>query len=184
MVPAVSSTFDVVHWFFECAKRDRVFVSPLKIQRLIYLAQAYFAGETSGGALMPAMFVVSEVGPLEPNLHRILEHGQPTVSVHAIPEHVDEFLSGIWRSYGPRPIDALNRLVMQDPALKEAETGGVMSEISLTVMQRHYGAAEATETLRVVEGKRVKAWTPKTLPFGRTSRERAPAESAFSRGGL
>ena len=68
MTPIVSSTFDIAHWFLQRGELGRVFVSPLKLQRLLYLAQANYAGRHDGVPLMPSLFVVSEVGPFEPNI--------------------------------------------------------------------------------------------------------------------
>ena len=88
---------------------------------------------------MPSVFVVSEVGPLKLNIHRAIEHELPKVSVRDIPEEVMDFVEMIWGKYGSTKIDALNRLVMQDPAFKEAEMEEGMQEIiSLDAMQRYY----------------------------------------------
>ena len=98
--------------------------------------------------------VVSEVGPLEPNLYRAIEHEPPKVSVRDLPEEITAFVESIWRSYGVRPIDALNRLVMQDPAFKEAEiTGGIQSIIGLDAMLRHYTASHMSEPLAKISEK-------------------------------
>ncbi|HJN61437.1 MAG TPA: hypothetical protein QF630_10380 [Alphaproteobacteria bacterium] len=85
MTPIVSSTFDIVHWFLQRGELSHVYVSPLKLQRLLYLAQASYAGQHDGAPLMPSIFVVSEVGPLEPNIYRAIEHEPPKVSVHDLP---------------------------------------------------------------------------------------------------
>jgi len=100
MIPAVSSSFDIASWFLEESKKQRAYLSPLKIQRMLYLAQAFFAGNHDGRALMPAVFVVSEVGPIEPNLFRVFEHEQPTVSVRELEPEIDQFLHSIWKKYG------------------------------------------------------------------------------------
>jgi uncharacterized phage-associated protein len=36
--PIVSSTFDIAHWFLQRGEMERIFVSPLKLQRLFYLS--------------------------------------------------------------------------------------------------------------------------------------------------
>ena len=97
---------------------------------------------------MPPLFVVSEVGPLEPNLYRAIEHESPKVSVRDLPEEITAFIETIWRIYGARPIDSLNRLVMQDRAYKEAKmTGGIRAIIGLDAMCRHYTASRKSEPL-------------------------------------
>lgn len=137
--PIVSSTFDIAHWFFQRGELDRIFVSPLKLQRLLYLAQSRYAGQHDGAPLMPSVFVVSEVGPLEPNLYRAIEHEPPKVSVHDLPEKIMAFVESIWRTYGSREIEALNREAMRDTAFKEAErVSGLAAIIDLDAMCRHY----------------------------------------------
>ena len=154
MTPIVSSTFDIAHWFLQRGELSRTYVSPLKLQRLLYLAQSHYAGQHDGAPLMPSLFVVSEVGPLEPNLYRAIEHEPPKVSVRDLPEEITSFVESIWRQYGARPIDALNRLVLQDPAYKEAEmTTGVQAIIGLDAMRRHYAASRKSEPLAKIPEK-------------------------------
>jgi uncharacterized phage-associated protein len=165
MKPAVASSFDVADWFIRQSKRERVPLSPLKLHRLLYLAQAEFAVRNGGQALMPSVFVVSELGPLEPNLYRAFEYGTPRLTVRDPAERARLFLEGIWRAFGEETVEALNRHVARDPAYKEAEAEGAGTEISLALMQRHHRAVEEPKE-RVVAGKRVRAWVPpaKTPP--------------------
>jgi len=154
MIPAVSSSFDIASWFLEESKKQRAYLSPLKIQRMLYLAQAFFAGNHDGRALMPAVFVVSEVGPIEPNLFRVFEHEPPTVSVRELEPEIDQFLHSIWKKYGGRPVDALSRLVTLDPAYQEADSGGLGNVVELDMMKRHFGSLnDAPE--RVLGGKQI-----------------------------
>ncbi len=139
MTPIVSSTFDIVHWFLQRGELSHVYVSPLKLQRLLYLAQASYAGQHDGAPLMPSIFVVSEVGSLEPNIYRAIEHEPPKVSVHDLPEQIMDFVESIWQKYGAQQIDDLNRHIMRDRAFKEAEiTHGLQAIIGLDAMHRHH----------------------------------------------
>ena len=152
--PIVSSTFDIAHWFFQRGELDRIFVSPLKLQRLLYLAQSRYAGQHDGAPLMPSVFVVSEVGPLEPNLYRAIEHEPPKVSVHDLPEKIMAFVESIWRTYGSREIEALNREAMRDTAFKEAErVSGLAAIIDLDAMCRHYTPSKKTIPLDKISDK-------------------------------
>ena len=151
MIPIVSSTFDIAHWFLQRGELGQTYISPLKLQRLLYLAQAYYAGQNDGQPLMPSVFMVSEVGPLEPNIHRAIEHEAPKVSVSDIPEEIMDFVEMIWSKYGARKVDALNRLVLQDPAFKEAEAqSGLQAIIGLDVMQKHYAPRKAAAAPRKI----------------------------------
>lgn len=169
MKPASASSFDIADWFIRQAKRERVNLSPLKLHRLLYLAQASYAGTMNGEALMPSMFVVTELGPLEPNLYRAFEHGTPKVSVRDPTERVRTFLQQIWDEYGRETIEALNRLVSADPAFIEAEARGTGSEISLVAMHTHH-RKQAEQPARIVDGKQVRPWLPPPAGSTRTSR--------------
>ena len=162
MSPMVASSFDIASWFLERSKKHRLYLSPLKVQRLLYLAQAFYAGNHQGRALMPSRFVVSEVGPIEPNLVRVFEHGAPTVTIKELPKSVCAFLDTIWDKYGTRPVDALSRLTSLDPAYHEAQESGPLTEITRDMMERHYGPVDEAP-LRVVDGKRIRPWTPKVI---------------------
>ncbi len=171
MKPAVASSFDVAEWFIRQSKREHVHLSPLKLHRLMYLAQAGYAKRTAGEPLLPSMFVASELGPIEPNLYRAFEHGTPKVAVRDPSEQVRNFLLLIWHKYGDKPVDALNRLMSADPAFKKAEAEGIGSEITLAMMKGGEETAEPEKTapLRFVRGKRVQQWLPPAA--------RAPGES-------
>lgn len=152
--PIVSSTFDIAHWFLQRGEMERIFVSPLKLQRLFYLSQARYAGEHDGAPLMPSVFVVSEVGPLEPNIYRAIEHEPPKVSVHDLPEKIMAFVESIWQTYGSQELEALTRLAMQDPAFKEAESvSGLAAIIDLDAMRRHHTPSKESASLEKIPDK-------------------------------
>lgn len=163
MKPAVASSFDVAEWFIRQSKHDRVHLSPLKLHRLMYLAQVGYARRTAGDALMPSMFVASELGPIEPNLYRAFEHGTPKIAVRDPSEQVRGFLLLIWHKYGGEPIDALNRLTSDDAGFKLATASGIGSEITLAMMNAGE-QAEEKPAIRFVRGKRVQPWLPPAAP--------------------
>jgi uncharacterized phage-associated protein len=159
MKPAVATSFDVADWFIRRSRLERVQLSPLKLHRLMYLAHAAYAGENDGHALMPSVFVASELGPIEPNLYRAFEHGTPKVIVHDLSERVRAFLLLVWEQYGHQPIEALNRLLAHDAAFEEAKATGLGTEISRAAMRR-LEEPDAPSAARLVSGKRVRPWVP------------------------
>ena len=68
----------------------------------------------------------------------------------------------VWNQFGVKSVETLNRLVMLDPAFKEAERHGLTTVIDLESMRRHNAQPEE-QPVQIVEGKRVKRWTPKTV---------------------
>ncbi len=79
MPTAVSSSFDVAFWFIDRGRADHQQLSSLKLPRMLFLAQAYFAASTRGEHLMPSVFVVTEQGPVEPNLLRLFDNTVPAI---------------------------------------------------------------------------------------------------------
>ena len=58
---AVESCFEIAFWFLDRALNDGEYLQPPKLQRLMYLAQAYFAVVQNGAKLMPATFVAHDM---------------------------------------------------------------------------------------------------------------------------
>ena len=86
------------------ARAERTDVSPLRLQRLLFLAQTYFAGSTHGGRLMPSFFIASRAGPIEPNIARIRNLESSMIEVSEPSKAVSDFLEGIWQAFGENGI--------------------------------------------------------------------------------
>ena len=140
MEPAVDSTLDVAVWFLDRALNHNEYLQPQKLQRLLFLAQAYYAVAYDGGMLMPAVFVADEVGPMEPNVYRQFENGRPyNVEARPVPAKVHEYLDSIWRKFGPLSADVLSRQVRQHGPYAEARAAGLRTVITLAAMRGYYG---------------------------------------------
>ncbi|MCB2108825.1 MAG: hypothetical protein KDE14_14040 [Rhodobacteraceae bacterium] len=137
--PAVETGFEVVIWFLDRAVSDGEYLQPQKLQRLLYLAQAYYGVAQHGQKLMPATFLAADDGPIEPTLFRAFERGRPVIDVRPIEEHVQHVLDSIWRQFGPHSVDRLNKLVQRHPPYVEAYDNEPMSEIPFESMITFYG---------------------------------------------
>ena len=103
---------------------------------------------------MPSVFVVSEVGPLESNIYRAIEHEPPTVLVHGLPEKFMTIVVFVWRIYGEREMEVLIRLAAQGPALKETKSVSGLAEITdLDAMPRHHALIKKSTFLEKISGK-------------------------------
>ena len=78
MVPAVRSTMDVALWMLARAESAGEHLQPQKLQRLLYVAHAHYAGEQNS-KVMPATFLATKLGPVEPNIYHLFENGTPDV---------------------------------------------------------------------------------------------------------
>ena len=181
--PAVATTFDVVYWFIDQALNDAEYLQPMKLQRLLFMAQAYFAVAHKGRRLIPAIFVAHPTGPIEPNIYRLFEgEKRPYIDARLLSEEVEEFLKSIWRRFGSHSAEHLTRSILQHPPFVEAFTNAPGTEITLISMAKFYGAKRSDSAaraagapnleqvvkpkiLRTQDGKAVtvKAWMPKKV---------------------
>ena len=53
-------------WFLDRAQSDGEYLQPQKLQRLMFLAYAYYGVLQHGAKLMPATFVATADGPSRP----------------------------------------------------------------------------------------------------------------------
>ncbi len=138
MRPAIRSTFDVVTWLEAKAEQDKIELEPSTLMQLIYLSQALYAAENKKAKLMPATFLATEVGPIEPDLFLALEHGV-TISENVAPsQQVEEVLIGVWEAFVENGDEALEELLASDIALKNARKRGRNSEVLVGEMAGAY----------------------------------------------
>lgn len=143
--PICDSVFDTVFWFLDRALEDGEYLQPQKMQRLMYLAQAYWGAVSRGQRLIPCVFVTSTVGPIEPTSWRVLEQGRPFID-HKTPDpQIKHFLDSVWRRFGAHSPEHLARLVMSHPPYIEALEVGPRAEITLESMIAYYGRKPSEE---------------------------------------
>lgn len=150
--PVCDSPFDVASWLMDRAMEDGEYLQPQKLHRIMYLAQAYYAAATGGQKLMPAVFVTSTFGPIEPCTFRAFENGRPDVQLRPIPESQKHFLDSVWRRFGSHTVDYLNRMIADHSPYLEAQMQGQRGEISIESMVTFYGRrrpADEPETLGI-----------------------------------
>jgi len=169
---AVESAFDVAFWFNDTALNNNEYLQPQKLHRLMFLAQAYYAVMNKGRRLMPAVFVASEMGPVEPNVYTAFSKGRPDMEVNLfMADGVEEFLDTIWRRFGHHSADRLTRMSKATLAYRAARKLGLRAEITPQSMYLAFRRGEDTpaidqvfrpKLMRSQDGRpvAVKAWVP------------------------
>lgn len=137
--PVCDSPFDVAFWLLHRATDDGEYLQPQKLQRLMYLAQAYYGVASRGQKLMPCVFVTTALGPIEPSTWRAFEHGAPHIDFQPIPQTQRHFLDSLWRRFGSHSVDYLTRTTVSHPPYQDALEHGARSEISFESMMAYYG---------------------------------------------
>ncbi|MGB0682920.1 MAG: hypothetical protein ACPGOV_09440 [Magnetovibrionaceae bacterium] len=185
MATALKSAFDAALWFVDQALEHSEYLQPHKLQRLLFLGQAYYMVLYEGKLLMPAYFVADEIGPVEPNIFAAFVAGRPNIEPDLfLPDDAEQLLNSVWRRFGHKQTNALNEITNDTAAYKKALKRGHRAEILAQDMMMSFArgdAAPAADQLvrpklfRTQQGKpvQVKAWEPK-----RTARIREePPES-------
>ena len=172
MKAELKSAFDAAFWFADTALEQNEYLQPQKLQRLLFLAQGYYAVFRDGKKLMPAVFVADELGPTEPNIYAGFSRGRPNIEADLfIPNEVDAFLDSLWRRFGHASMERLNQITKSTSAYKQARSKGLRTEITLDAMRLSFVRAENTPGVNQVvkpkvfvtqSGKpvQVKAWNP------------------------
>ena len=139
-IPIVPTTLNVANWIFRLAYLENIHVQPMKLHRLLYLTQAHFAALNGGRAFMPAQFVATKKGPIEPNLYQIMVDGLPKLDPppKAPSDDAIAFMEVVWRKYGHHRADHLLKVISRDEAFfrtMQAYPGGV---IPLEMITKEY----------------------------------------------
>ena len=181
--PAVRSTFDVVLWLLARGASAEVRLSAQKLQRLLYLAQAHYAAANEGCKLMPATFLASELGPLEPSVFHVFDGPLPKLKASPLKSEIMVFLDGLWARYGGQTADELLALVRRDLAFREClDEDEANVEIEVAALADAYRLnpplVEPPPDDRefwTMDGKKAEKWVP---GGGRQAPKSAPPEAA------
>jgi uncharacterized phage-associated protein len=171
--PAVRSSLDVALWFTGRAESANATLSARKLQQLMYLAQALYVGRSGGAKLMPATFLASEQGPVEPTVLVALDAGLAVTPQPMVGKAARAVLEVVWHEYGGQSVVQLGRLIAADGLWRATLERGTNSEITAEAMRRAYAPARPAEqmapkrssaenTVRfTADGRMVVKWAPK-----------------------
>lgn len=170
----INNAFDVSIFFDDMATQEGSYLQPQKLQRLLFLSQAYYAVAFER-KLMPAVFVADEMGPVEPNVYLAFSKGRPDIDAEIfLPNEVQSFLENIWQRFGEYSIDRLNEITNETPAYKVARERGDRAEILLSEMKKSFKKAEKSpgvdqvikpKIMRTQSGRavHVQSWVPRKV---------------------
>ncbi len=139
MRPAARSTFDILFWFQEQARQSGRAEDFAFLQKQLYFSQAVFAFLQNERKLMPATFLATDVGPIEPDVFTALDQGLTLSSAVPPSQEVQEVLTFVWKICAEKTASELDLILSQDPAMRAAKSRGRNSEIDLKEMAGAYG---------------------------------------------
>ena len=179
--PAARTSLDIAIWFLDRARADDRHLPFQALHRMLYLAQSLYSAK-AGGILMPAIFLAEEMGPTEPNLHRLLADGRPDeIMIETPTGKIKEFLESVWDRYGHMPMDRLNDLMAMNRAYLDTARGYIIDNaaMAIAIMVPTTAPDGATRVLRSQTGApvTVRSWTPAPKADAATSQAKKPLKS-------
>lgn len=110
---AADSSFEVISWFLNKAKRDDIFLDYRKLQHLLFLSQLHYQISFPDSVLMPCVFAYGRNGYEEPSFAGIYSAGiLPQVSIRLTHTTI-QFLEKIWHIYSAMNASQLETLIRQ-----------------------------------------------------------------------
>lgn len=143
MRPATRSALDIAFWLLERGMIEGWPLPPKRLRAMMYLAQARFA-EREARKLMPATFLVTHQGPLEPTVTLVLVSGLKRPWAPLLPPAAAAFMEDFWDRHGRLATSDMQKEVSRHPAWVEAWALGPGTEVQLLGSAR----AAAQPTLR------------------------------------
>ncbi len=138
MRPAIRSTFDIVAWFEEQGRQSDMALNTPTLMKLLYLSQGIYASEHNLAKLMPATYLATDAGPIEPDLFIALDQGVSLEDPVSPSDHVEDVLLAVWNFLSENGADALEKVIGSDTAIAEAKKKGRNSEIQFDDMASAY----------------------------------------------
>ena len=103
----VRSPLDVAFWFLGRGDSGAAPLDAIALQNLLYLAQARWAAVSHGQKLMPATFLATDSGPIEPTIYHVFRNGPPPARVQRSPQRSRRLprrrLAAVWTPAGEGP---------------------------------------------------------------------------------
>lgn len=170
MRPATRSTFDILCWLKNQSwTSDKASEAPFQL-KLLYLAQALYAASNKQRKLMPATFLTTAAGPIEPDIFLALENNLTIGNPLPPSAEVGAYLSSFYADFKDMGQTDIDFILSKDTAIRSAMARGRNSEISVSDMAIAY--KKGLPLLGI--GKDAGQPTPSFREGGRSELEAAP----------
>ena len=175
MRPATRSALDVAFWLLERGVTDGWPLPPKRLRAMLYLAQARFA-EREGRKLMPATFLVTQQGPVEPTVTLVMGSGLKRPWAPSLPPVAAVFMEDFWERHGRLATSDMQKEVARHPAWVEAWGLGPGSEVEF--LGAHRGTAQPTHRAPAAEDPLAAATGGDGHPPAGRAADQAPGQAA------
>ncbi|WP_288900495.1 hypothetical protein [uncultured Sneathiella sp.] len=172
MRPATRSTFDILCWLKNQRwTSDKASDVPFLL-KLLYLSQALYAATHKQRKLMPATFLATAAGPIEPDIFLALENNLKVSNPLTPSVEVEGYLSTFHAEFKDKGETELDFILSKDTAVRSAMARGRNSEILIADMATAYRKGVPSPGVGNDSAQPV----PSFRNGGRTNLEAAPTE--------
>ncbi len=98
-IPIVRTPFHIAAWFLVRAKSAGNDLTHKKLQHLIYIAYGKFFEINLEKKLIPATFILSKIGPLDPNIYHLHKKVNLEDFGQDLDDSIEDFLNDIWSEF-------------------------------------------------------------------------------------
>ena len=124
---------------------------------------------------MPATFLATRAGPIEPTIYHAFENGAPRLRVRPPSPDVELFLQALWDCFGGQGADVLAQIASEDSNYRRTIARERNSEIIFDATEEVppvEAGQPAVANLTTTSGKRAKKWLPGQARSGGQPRNR------------
>ncbi len=129
-LPSVRTSLDIASWLLIRGRSAGKEINHKKLQYLIYLAYGNYFNEKFDSKLIPATFILSKIGPIEPNIYQLFKKVNLAALGNDIPENIEKYLLNIWKKYDKFEDDELEIIILKNKVWEQISLQPIGSEIS------------------------------------------------------
>ncbi|PPR79588.1 MAG: hypothetical protein CFH01_00334 [Alphaproteobacteria bacterium MarineAlpha2_Bin1] len=171
-LPKVRTSLDIASWLIIRGQSAGKEITHRKLQYLMYLVFGDYFNVDLHSKLFPSTFVLSKIGPLEPNIYHLYKKINLGEIGNPIPEKIENYLLKVWGKYEIYETDSLKKIIIDNSVWKEILLNPIGSEISENLIIKSfvsYSDIKKIEYSNIVNddreywtlsGKKAERWIP------------------------
>ncbi|MBL41256.1 MAG: hypothetical protein CMM49_01195 [Rhodospirillaceae bacterium] len=129
-LPKVRTSIDIASWLITRGQSAGKEITHRRLQYLIYLFFGNYFNIEFQSKLFPSTFVLSKIGPLEPNIYLLYNKINLEEIGSSIPENIEDYLLKVWKKYEIYDVESLEKIIIENSIWKEILLQPIGSEIS------------------------------------------------------
>ena len=129
-IPIVKTSLDISSWFLVRGRSAGKEITHRKLQYLMYLAYGNYFIEKFDSKLIPVTFILSKVGPIEPNIFQLFGKVNLADLGNDIPGKVEKYLLNIWKKFEDFESDDLELIITKNKVWEQISLQPIGSQIT------------------------------------------------------